>query len=149
MARLKVVGVALIAAICAAGLAVLAHANGNGEAPPRATLIQTKLIFSGAAPHGPVLRGSYLGEEPFCRNGTFRDFFVRDAIRKRFRCPGQGGLTLEFQPHGVGAEPRTQSGPWRFIRGTGEFADINTGRGWMAVRHRRASSREFFTGRMR
>jgi hypothetical protein len=143
---LKIAGLAAAAVTCAAGIAVFAHANGNAGAPPRATLIQTKLVFSDRGARGTVLRGSWLGEERFCVNGRFRDSPVHVGVRKRFRCPGQGRLTLEFRPHGRG---RTQSGTWTLVSGTGDFADINTGRGWMAVRHGRNSSREFFTGRMR
>ncbi len=143
---LKVAGLVAGAVACVVGIAVSASGNGNGAAPAKATLIQTKLVFSHSAAHGTVLRGSWLGEERFCVNGRFRDSPVRFAIRKRFRCPGQGRLTLEFRPQFPGD---TQSGRWTFVNGTGDFADINTGRGWMAVSHGRASSREFFIGSMR
>ncbi len=99
-------------------------------------------------PRGEVLRGSSIGDSPFCPHGTFRDKHGNDEIGlvdRTLRCP-DGSLRIGFTP-GV-PQGRTQAGPWKVLSGTGGFEGLR-GHGQMEVKYERGSSsvgRETFTG---
>ena len=119
-----------------------ADSGGGAEA----IRIKTHLTI----PTGKVLDGSTLGDSPFCPGGTFRDEGTSTGNLKTFQCPG-GRLTIDFSP----GEPRedsaggqNQSGPWKVVTGSGEFAGLR-GHGRMTVRFESSEadeSRETFTG---
>jgi hypothetical protein len=100
---------------------------------------------------GEVLDGSSIGDSPFCPTGTFRDAHSEDPeigfVDRTFLCP-DGGLRIGFSPQAP-TTPRTQSGPWHVVSGTGAFEGLE-GRGQMEIKyepHTKATEgRETFTG---
>ena len=82
-----------------------------------AILIKTHVTI----PTGEVLRGSSIGDSPFCPGGTFRDKDGNDTIGsvdRTFRCP-EASLSNGFT-RGVG-QNRKQTIPWKIVSGTGAF----------------------------
>ena len=113
-------------------------------------LIKTHVTISPArtGATGEVLRGSSIGDSPFCPGGAFRDKHGNDTIGlvdRTFRCP-KGRLRIGFTP-GV-PQGRTQAGPWKIVSGTGAFEGLR-GDGEMETKYERGSfdeGRETFTG---
>jgi hypothetical protein len=112
-----------------------------------AILIKTDLTI----PNGEVLKGSSLGDSPFCPGGTFQDAHSEDheigLVDRTFRCPA-GSLRIGFSPQAPTTR-LTQSGPWHVVSGTGAFEGLE-GDGEMEIEyepHTRATEgRETFTG---
>jgi hypothetical protein len=106
-------------------------------------LIKTRLHI----PTGEVLRGSTIGDSPFCSGGTFRDK-EGDTVERTFRCP-DGSLRIGFTATGE-PQGRTQAGPWAVRSGTGAYEGLRAG-GRMKVTFETGSDtktkgRERFTG---
>jgi hypothetical protein len=125
----------------------LAACGGDDEAASKKIVIKTRL----AIPSGEVIRGSSLGDSPFCQGGKFRDRPSEDhgigSVDRTLRC-SDGSLRIGFSP----GEPRgrTQVGPWKIVSGTGAYKGLR-GSGRMEVTFERRSSskgRETFTGRV-
>jgi len=100
---------------------------------------------------GEVLDGSSIADSPFCPRGTFRDAHSEDPeigfVDRAFHCP-DGSLRIGFSPQAP-TTPRTQSGPWHVVSGTGAFEGLE-GNGQMEIKyepHTEATEgRETFTG---
>ena len=100
---------------------------------------------------GEVLDGSSIGDSPFCPGGTFRDAHSDDPeigfVDRRFQC-SDGSLRIGFSPQAP-TTPRTQSGPWHVVSGTGTFEGLE-GNGQMEIKYERGTrateGRETFTG---
>jgi hypothetical protein len=106
-------------------------------------LIKTRLHI----PTGEVLRGSTIGDSPFCSGGTFRDKEA-ETVERTFRCP-DGSLRIGFTATGE-PQGRTQAGPWAVRSGTGAYEGLRAG-GRMKVTFETGSDtktkgRETFTG---
>ena len=106
-------------------------------------LIKTRLHI----PTGEVLRGSTIGDSPFCSGGTFRDK-EGDTVERTFRCP-DGSLRIGFTATGE-PQGRTQRGPWAVRSGTGAYKGLRGG-GRMKVTFdpgsdTKTKGRETFTG---
>jgi hypothetical protein len=110
-------------------------------------VIKVHADLRGVVDKGEVLRGSSLGDAPFCRGGTFTGAHGSSAVIERtFKCP-DGDLRIGFTP---GRESgRTVSGRWEVLSGTGAFKDMK-GSGPMQTRFapgaQPAEARETFTG---
>ena len=96
---------------------------------------------------GEVLRGSTIGDSPFCPGGTFRDRDTNAAnvVDRTFECP-DGTLRINMTPGtGVG---RKQGGPWKVISGTGAFEGLQGNGEWEVELQRgnEMKGRETFTG---
>ena len=106
-------------------------------------LIKTRLRI----PTGEVLRGSTIGDSPFCRGGTFRDEEGEEAaVERTLRCP-DGSLRIGFNATGD-PQGQTQRGPWAIRTATDAYEGLRGG-GRMKVTFEAGSDtkgRETFTG---
>jgi hypothetical protein len=138
----------------AIGLAACGDEGGTTAAPDaEATSTQTAENGEPAQiktrlhiPTGEVLRGSTIGDSPFCSGGTFRDT-KGDTPERTFRCP-DGSLIIGFNPTSEQPQSRTQAGPWTVRSGTGAYEGLRGG-GRMKVTFEQGShskGRETFTG---
>jgi hypothetical protein len=109
-------------------------------------VIKARANLQGVEDVGKVLRGSSLGDSPFCPGGTFRGGHgdvAAGSIDRTFKC-ADGTLRIVFTPgapHG-----RTVTGRWRVLSGTGAFEGAK-GSGRMKTRFETDTrARESFTG---
>ncbi len=143
--QLRWLAVAL--AITAIGLAACGDDDGDEGGTQTAKkgepiLIKTRLHI----PMGEILRGSSIGNSPFCRGGKFRDQEHEAGVEKTLRCP-DGSLRIGFHPTGE-PQGRMQRGPWAIRSGTGAYEGLRGG-GRMKVTFEPGSGtngRETFTG---
>jgi hypothetical protein len=99
-----------------------------GEGEP--ILIRTRVDI----PTGKVVRGSTVGDSPFCPGGTFTDQHGTPdvgLVDRAMTCQ-DGTLRMGLDPEVPVGD--TQSGPWRIISGTGAY-DGWQGSGQMVVRY--------------
>jgi hypothetical protein len=144
--------------VAAAGLAACGDDAGDAKvaaatrSPDRAAasekiVIKVHADLRDVVDKGEVLRGSSLGDAPFCRGGTFTGSHGSGAmIGRTFKCPG-GSLRIGFTPGNESG--RTVSGRWKVLSGTGAFKAMK-GSGPMETRFgpgsQPAEARETFTG---
>jgi hypothetical protein len=153
----------LVATLTVTAIAITACGGGDGDennaagttaSPSEPTegaeaepiLIETRVTFRGIVT-GEVLRGSTIGDSPFCFGGTFRDREGDDigSSDRTVRC-SDGSLRIGLTT-GTGAAGE-QAGTWKIISGTGAYEGWQ-GSGQMEVKLKRGSdtkASETFTG---
>jgi hypothetical protein len=109
-------------------------------------VIKAQANLHGVEDVGNVLKGSSLGDSPFCPGGTFtggHGNVPAGSIDRTFKC-ADGTLRIVFTPgapHG-----RTVTGRWRVLSGTDAFEGV-TGSGRMKTKFETdTQARETFSG---
>jgi hypothetical protein len=108
-----------------------------------AILIETR-ITSARKHMGEVLRGSMIGESPFCPGGKTSGGSTGAVITTTFRCP-DGSLKVRYSP----TQPSlVQGAPWEIVSGTGRYKGLGGGGSMVATfgSDDPDQGREIFTG---
>jgi hypothetical protein len=122
---------ALALAVTAAGAAACGETPAaNSDTSAGAARLSEKIVIKTYArliedvDTGNVLKGSTLGDSPFCPGGTWsggHGNLAYDWLDKNFKCP-EGTLRIAFDPRT--SKGRTDSGPWKVLGGTGTFKGL-------------------------
>jgi hypothetical protein len=149
---------ALTLAVTAVGLAACGDTPAvDDDAPARVAGTSEKIVIKTNAKlidvvdTGTILRGSTLGDSPFCPGGTWSGGHGNldyDWLDKNIKCP-DGTLRIAFDPRTRTTRADTDSGPWKIISGTRAFKSLR-GSGRMTIKFspgdQPTEGRETFTG---
>jgi hypothetical protein len=107
------------------------HATATGSTEK--IRIETHAELIEVVDTGTVLKGSTIGDSPFCPGGTWsggHGHLSNDWLDKNFKCP-EGTLRIAFNPRVSKGD--TDRGPWTVLSGTGSFEGLR-GSGQMKIK---------------